>query len=189
MSAITDQIIDQDQTLGPIDFTVDPGGNIFADITITGVSNNSNVVFSSDIVIGGADANRTVTVTPRPGRSGNAVITLTASDGVYETEEFFNLQVTQIITGLEDNSFTQKISIFPNPSQNVFHVHIGDGIAEDLTFRVIDLTGRVYMKKEFKQGRRNSEITLDASGLLPGIYLLRVDEKDKNTGIFRLLVE
>jgi type IX secretion system substrate protein len=189
MSAIADQMVNQDEVLGPIDFTVDPGGNIFADITISGTSSNSNVVLNSDIVIGGTDANRTVTVTPRPGRSGNVVITLTASDGAYETEETFNLQVVPLITGLEDNSFTRKINIFPNPSSNVFHVSIGDGITEDLTFRVMDLIGRVYMKKEFKQGRQNSEITLDASGLLPGIYLLRVDEKDKNTGIFRLLVE
>ena len=105
VSEIDDQTVNENEVLGPIAFTIDPRGTDFAEITVTGSSSNSNVIFSSDVVIEGTDENRTVTITPRPGRFGTSEITITASDGNYQSEEKFMVEVIDVVTGLEDNSF------------------------------------------------------------------------------------
>jgi len=189
ISEIANQSTNENEVLGPVAFTIDPRGKDFNDITLSAVSSNSNVVFTSDVVLEGTDENRTFTITPRAGRSGTTTITITASDGTYATEEMFELEVIDVVTGLEDNNFTRRINIYPNPSDDLFQVGVGDGINGELTLTVIDFTGRIHLVKEAGINRQNSDISLDASGLRPGVYFLQIEEKDKNTGVFRLLVE
>ncbi|HPF80279.1 ExeM/NucH family extracellular endonuclease [Nostocoides australiense] len=50
-------------------------------VRVTGTSSNTAVVPNSNIVVSGNGATRTVAVTGKAGKSGRAVITLTASDG------------------------------------------------------------------------------------------------------------
>ena len=189
ISEIDDQSVNENEVFGPLAFTIDPRSNDFSEITVNGISSNSNVVFTSDVVMEGTDENRTVTITPRAGRSGITEITITASDGSFETSETFNLEVIDVVTGLEDNAFTRRISVYPNPSRDIFQVDIGEGITGELELTVYDFTGRVHLVKDAGINRQNSRVTLDASALRPGVYFLQIDEKDKNSGVFRLLVE
>ena len=50
-------------------------------IVITGTSSNQALVPNGNVVVTGASGSRTVTITGLPGKSGRAVITLSASDG------------------------------------------------------------------------------------------------------------
>ena len=50
-------------------------------IVITGTSSNQALVPNANVVVTGASGSRTVTITGLPGKSGRAVITLSASDG------------------------------------------------------------------------------------------------------------
>ena len=47
------------------------------------------------IVFGGSNGNRTVTVTPEPGQTGVANITITVSDGTDTASSVFQLSVRQ----------------------------------------------------------------------------------------------
>ena len=63
-------------------------------LVITAVSDNPTLVANAGIVLGGSDANRTITVTPVAGQIGTATITVTVFDGALSTSDSFLLTVT-----------------------------------------------------------------------------------------------
>ncbi len=94
ISVVEDQITDRNDTAGPVRFTVsDPDGD---ELTVSADSSDTGLVPDENIILAGADEDRTVTVTPGPGTHGEAVITLTVSDGVLTAEESFVLTVRNV---------------------------------------------------------------------------------------------
>lgn len=92
LSKLEDLTIDQDSSTGPIAFTVTDDNP--AAVTFDGTSGDTTLVPVANIVFAGAGAYRTVTVTPAAGRSGTAVIAVTASDdGGRATTATFTLTV------------------------------------------------------------------------------------------------
>jgi hypothetical protein len=64
-------------------------------LQLTGTSSNTNLVLNTNIVFGGSDTNRTVTVTPTSNHLGQALITITATDpGGLSNQTSFTLTVT-----------------------------------------------------------------------------------------------
>jgi hypothetical protein len=95
ISAIADQVVDEDGSTGVLDFTVGDLETAASSLTVTAVSNNQSLVPDANIVLGGSDADRTVTVTPVANASGGPVtITLTVSDGTNTTSTTFDVSVT-----------------------------------------------------------------------------------------------
>lgn len=91
ISAVADQNIDENETTGPISFTVgDADGD---SVTVTAVSSNPLVVTATGISLSGTGANRAVTVTPVADADGATTITLTASDGTDTVTEQFLVTV------------------------------------------------------------------------------------------------
>ena len=56
-----------------------------ASVTLTASSNNTALLPSGNIVVGGSGANRTVVATPAPGQSGTALITLIVTNNASQT--------------------------------------------------------------------------------------------------------
>lgn len=80
-------------TEAAISFTVsDPQGS--AGVTVTGTSNNPNLILSSDITIAGTYPNLTVTLKHQANVTGTALITLKVSDGTNFTTKSFNVSVS-----------------------------------------------------------------------------------------------
>jgi hypothetical protein len=77
------------QPVGPIPFAITDAETPVADLVLAVSSSDTNLVPLANIAIGGAGPNRTTTVTPAPGRSGNATITLTVSDGAATASDEF----------------------------------------------------------------------------------------------------
>jgi hypothetical protein len=78
----------------PISFTIGDPETPAADLTVSGASANPTLLPNANIVFGGSDSNRTVTLTPAPGQIGVAPITLTVSDGTNTANSYFALMVT-----------------------------------------------------------------------------------------------
>jgi RHS repeat-associated protein len=66
---------------GPIAFGVADAETPAGELIVTARSSNLELVPPDGLVLGGSGATRTITVSPTPGRSGEAVITLTVRDG------------------------------------------------------------------------------------------------------------
>jgi hypothetical protein len=64
MSVIIDQTIDEDQTLGPLSFTISDPETPAANLVLGASSSNTTLIPDANIVFGGEGANRTVTITP-----------------------------------------------------------------------------------------------------------------------------
>src|SRR5258708_11686429 len=73
----------------PIDFTVGDVETPAASLTVSGGSSNQTLMPDANIVLGGTGANRTVTLTPAAGQTGTATITLTVSDGSFNSSGSF----------------------------------------------------------------------------------------------------
>ncbi len=94
ISAVVDQVTDEDTPVGPLAFTVGDVEPPAADLTVTAASSNPALLPVSGIALGGSGAERTVTLTPAPDQFGTAVVTLTVSDGDLSAFTAFTLTVT-----------------------------------------------------------------------------------------------
>ena len=95
ISSITNLVIAMDSVTSAIPFTVGDAETPVANLTVSGSSDNSTLVLPANIVFGGSNSNRTVTITPEAGQTGVANITITVSDGTDTTSSVFQLSVRQ----------------------------------------------------------------------------------------------
>jgi hypothetical protein len=78
----------------PIGFTVGDLEMPAGSLTLSATSANTALVPNANIVFGGSDSNRTVTVTPAGGQTGVAPITITVSDGTNTSSSVLAVMVT-----------------------------------------------------------------------------------------------
>ncbi|MGH8521241.1 MAG: hypothetical protein ACREU9_07480 [Gammaproteobacteria bacterium] len=112
-------------TQGRINLSVGDLETPAGSLTLSGSSSNTNLVPNANIVFGGSGANRTLTITAAPKKSGTASITVSVSDGELTTtlvvtvkigtnmndtligtsgpDMLFGVNGTDILTGLADN--------------------------------------------------------------------------------------
>lgn len=81
ISNLTNRVVNVNASTGPVPFTVGDDKTAAGDLTLGGLSGNTNLVPLSGIIFGGSGSNRTVTVTPAANQSGSALIIVTVTDG------------------------------------------------------------------------------------------------------------
>ena len=98
ISAIADQVVDEDGTTGPLAFTIgDPDGTPPGSLVVTASSDDPVLVPNGNLTLGGADANRTIDVQPiADGNGGPVTITVTVDDGTATTDATFEVTVTAV---------------------------------------------------------------------------------------------
>jgi hypothetical protein len=79
--------------LAPIAFVIGDAESQAASLTVTATSSNPTLIPDGNIVRGGTESNRTLTITPAQGQAGNAVITITVSDSELSTNRQFAVMV------------------------------------------------------------------------------------------------
>lgn len=115
---IADQTIDQNGATGELAFTVADIETAPADLIVTATSSNQSLLPDGNIVLGGAGAERTVSLTPLAQQYGATTVTLTVSDGELEMSRSFNLLVNQVnqpprISLLADHTMPQDTTSSP----------------------------------------------------------------------------
>ncbi len=93
ISPIADQDIAIGSATAAIPFTIGDNETSVTSLSLTASSLNPALVRNNDIAFGGAGSNRTLTITPLPGQSGFANITITVSDGTGSASRTFLLDV------------------------------------------------------------------------------------------------
>jgi uncharacterized delta-60 repeat protein len=97
ISAIADQVVDEDTSTGAVEFSVTDAQTAAHALTVSASSSNSALVSDANIEFGGNGAERTVTVTPAPNQFGSTEITLTVTDADGLTAiETFLVTVTSV---------------------------------------------------------------------------------------------
>lgn len=99
ISALSDETIQEDATLGPVSVTVGDAETAASSLTVTAASDDQALVPDANITLGGSDASRTIEVAPAANESGTATITVTVDDGSGSNNtasESFVLTVTAV---------------------------------------------------------------------------------------------
>ncbi len=137
ISDISDQQIDENTTLGPLNFTIGDSETNADDLTVTATSGNQTLVANNSIVLGGKGVTRNVTITPSGDQIGTAQITVTVSDGDKKTSESFNVTVKEVVSVNTPPTITNisDQTIDENTSTKALSFTIGDAEtdADDLT--------------------------------------------------------
>jgi uncharacterized repeat protein (TIGR01451 family) len=95
ISEIPDQVIYENESTGPITFTIGDLETPPAELTLSGESSNAALVPNTHIVFGGLEATRTVIITPTANLVGTSTITITVDDGSDTADESFALTVLE----------------------------------------------------------------------------------------------
>lgn len=74
-----------------ISFTIGDAETAVGALTVNAYSSNTVVLPQSGVVLGGSASNRTITLTPAVGQTGNALVRISVSDGVLTTNRTFVL--------------------------------------------------------------------------------------------------
>src|ERR1017187_1496590 len=94
ISAIADQAMTTASAPLSIPFTVSDAETAASNLTLYASSTNLVLLPTNNIVFGGSDSNRTVTLTPVSGHTGEVDITITVSDGSLIASTNFHLTVS-----------------------------------------------------------------------------------------------
>lgn len=110
---------------------------------------------------------------------GNGVFNLVSNGG----EDIFILKLSQAPTvGITENTFTENIQIYPNPTTGNFAIKF-ETVQKDLSVRIISISGQTIETRTF-QNTDFVQLKLEQAN---GIYLVDVlNEKGKRTA-FRLI--
>ncbi|MCL2435333.1 MAG: T9SS type A sorting domain-containing protein [Lentimicrobiaceae bacterium] len=76
----------------------------------------------------------------------------------------------EIITNIDNPTISDKVSVFPNPVKNIFHVNLGEDKIANL--EISDIQGRLLMSEVITSGKG-----IDVSSLPSGLYFIVVDKE------------
>ncbi len=99
ISAIADQVTDQDETMSPIAFTIGDAESSASSLTVSAGSSNQGVISNQNLSLSGSGANRSITISPNNGAYGTSDITITVNDGELSTSTTFSVKVEEAVVG------------------------------------------------------------------------------------------
>jgi hypothetical protein len=106
ISSMTNYHTIRNAPLAPISFAIGDAETLADRLTVTGTSSNPTLIPDANLAFGGdAAENRSVTITPAAEQTGNAVITITVSDGILTTNRQFAVMVVPSASVLLCDSF------------------------------------------------------------------------------------
>lgn len=77
--------------------------------------------------------------------------------------------------GINENAFTKSIQLYPNPAQNVINFEYNFDKASNAVAKVIDVTGRTVLTKDFgMQSSGQQYFSIPVGSLLNGNYTLEL---------------
>jgi hypothetical protein len=108
ISSIPDQVTPVNTTTPAIPFTIGDAQTAASNLVLTVTSSNPALVPTNNIVFGGSDTNRTITLTPLTDQMGTATITVTVTDGDgLSTNDSFVLTVSPAQLTVTIDSFSR----------------------------------------------------------------------------------
>jgi hypothetical protein len=116
ISPLSAVMTNQDTPTNAVSFTIADDGGVGA-LTVTADSQNTDIVPSSGVTLSGTGANRTITVTPIPDATGNAIITISVADAQgLTTKSSFGVNVVAVnrsVSALVSSTFALDANATP----------------------------------------------------------------------------
>jgi hypothetical protein len=78
-----------------------------------------------------------------------------------------------------------KVVAYPNPSAGEVHFDLGPTPLKDVTYEILDLSGKLLLTKSFESAQM---LTVDHPHLPPGTYLFRIKTEENRVGSGKLMI-
>jgi len=105
-----------------------------------------------------------------------SVIARLYAGGLADTDTIF-FRVDEPLSVFEEQRLEPQVTLFPNPSNKTLTVEFNHYFNHP-KIEIYNLEGRLIKEIEVKSNDTNT--TIDVSGFSHGVYLLRVDDKEKS---------
>ncbi len=164
-------------------YTGTGGNNKFMQLMVDAMKmgptcNTSNMIGFRDIIFaadqatnGGANYAMMAEVFRRRGMGLNAS-SGSATDSNDQVEDF-----TALPLATASFNATSLVSVYPNPSNGIFNIHIAK-FSGKVNLQVVDMNGRIVFNQN--EDNFNTEKSINLSGLSKGVYILKVDNTEFN---------
>jgi len=141
ISNIADQTILEDNSTGPLSFTLADVDSSLGALSVTATSSHPSIIPNSNLIISGSGTDWTIDVTPAASASGGPVtITVVASDGDLTSQMTFEVTITPVND--PPDIVSTSFSIDENAvAASVGFVQVNDPDSSDLTFSIAGGTG------------------------------------------------
>jgi hypothetical protein len=107
-----------------------------------------------------------------------AIITFVQDEDTREVYQAFidefptNLPDPNLITGIEDPGYEDRINLFPNPANDVLNIQLPAVVSSATRIQMIDSYGRAVQENSFDIGEQSK--TINTQGLAGGIYIVQI---------------
>lgn len=81
----------------------------------------------------------------------------------------------QTCTGINENGGFHDVSVYPNPASNYLYVDLTNEVQGNLTFKVVDMTGKVIAVENVDYLGDNLHHKIDLNNLAKGLYMLNIE--------------
>jgi hypothetical protein len=123
---------------------------------------------------------------PAPVTSTSGKMFVAFNTNTYQTAPGWSAYYESNLVGIAENTMSQNISIYPNPSSGLIHLRFSQALEEYLDINVLDLSGRTVKKDMIRPGALKASFALDM--LSPGIYILQVTTENGNEEYHKIVI-
>ncbi|MCF8328484.1 MAG: M4 family metallopeptidase, partial [Bacteroidales bacterium] len=114
--------------------------------------------------------------------SGDAITIKESYDGFMESSGFEAYYKCQTTSGIDKNDEPLQISMYPNPTSDIVYFN---GHFDQISIEIYNMTGKIMISEKDING---SEFNLNVKGLSPGLYLVKIWNREVND-TFRLIIQ
>lgn len=80
------------------------------------------------------------------------------------------------VTGIQEQSFSNNLTVFPNPTEGKLNISFSSEITTPITFELYDISGRLVLDEQASSQKTSHEINVE--GIESGSYVLIVRSED-----------
>lgn len=85
-----------------------------------------------------------------------------------------------ITSGLDHDSFSEKLLIFPNPAQDNINVQFRDDHSKAVTIKILDVSGKNILTEIMYNIKAKDKFTINTTDLSPGTYFIQISGENIN---------
>jgi subtilisin family serine protease len=112
------------------------------------------------------------------------ILTATSSEGCQDDD----IQVIDVITGIEDPKLTGALKLYPNPASGIINVEFTNEYYGTFDINIYNTVGKTVRKMKIPKNGKYSHNAIDLNGLPKGLYLIKVDLDSFGQSTSRILL-
>lgn len=91
-----------------------------------------------------------------------------------------------VYSGVNELTFDNSYSVYPNPSTGIFTVELSNPTSETISIEIFDQLGQVVRKEEL--GNTSVKTSINIQGINPGVYFVRTNA-GKRSSVKKLIIQ